>query len=50
MSQIFNKITGLGNDFKVIDKEQFENKEYIITNKDYIEKLLESIKSNEKNN
>lgn len=36
MSQIFNKITGLGNDFRVIDKEQFENKEYIITNKDYL--------------
>ncbi len=44
MSQIFNKITGLGNDFRVIDEDQFKNKEYIITNKEYIENLLETIK------
>ncbi len=49
MSQIFNKITGLGNDFRVIDEDQFKNKEYIITNKEYIENLLETIKSNSEN-
>ncbi len=49
MSQVFNKITGLGNDFRVIDEDQFKNKEYIITNKEYIENLLETIKSNSEN-